>query len=92
MTVTTMLARNWKIVVILVLVAMLWSHVSSLEEASQANMEEVAQLRATMKQAMTQMNDMVVQLNGHVEQLAKYQHDLVASLSAKAKANAKPKP
>lgn len=92
MTVTTVLARNWKTAVMLVLVTMLWSHVSSLEEASQANMEQVAQLRATMKQAMTQMNDMVVQLNGHVEQLAKYQHDLVASLGAKAKAKGSVKP
>lgn len=76
----------------LVLVTMLWRHVNSLEETSQANAEQVAQLRDAMKQAMTQMNDMVVQLNGHVEQLAKYQHDLVASLGAKAKAKGSVKP
>lgn len=73
--------RHWKTALVIVLVAMLLTHVQSLNERT-------AELESTMKQATTQMHDMVRLLNEQVEQLLKYQETLASHLSAKAK----PKP
>lgn len=73
--------RHWKMALVIVMMAVVMTHVQSLRERT-------VELESTMKQATTQMIDMVHQLNSQVEQLAKYQEALASQLKAKAK----PKP
>ena len=79
------LFRHWKSALVVVLLAVLLTHVQSLGERT-------VELESTMKQATTQMHDMVRLLNEQVVQLLKYQETLAAHLSVKAKPHAKPTP
>lgn len=74
--------RHWKTALVVVLLAVLLTHVQSLNERT-------VELEDTMKQATTQMHDMVRLLNDQVVQLLKHQEALAAHLNAKAKAKPK---
>ncbi len=76
------LFQHWKTALVVVLLAVLLTHVQSLNERT-------VELEDTMKQATTQMHDMVRLLNDQVVQLVKHQEALAMHLSAKAKAKPK---
>lgn len=79
------LFRHWKSALVVVLLAVLLTHVQSLGERT-------VELESTMKQATTQMHDMVRLLNEQVVQLLKYQEELASHLTAKPKPLIKAKP
>lgn len=77
--------QYWKSALIVVLLAVLLTRVQSLGERT-------VELESTMKQATTQMHDMVRQLNEQVVQLLQYQEALTSHLTSKPKPNPSPQP
>lgn len=81
----TFLRSYWKIGLTLFLVVSMWIHVASLDEKAHANTERMTQLESTMKQATTQMNDMVRMLRDQIELLARHQAAVINHAKAKTK-------